>query len=61
ADPDAVDAWFQSFRRCSPKRRREKLGQDLDVARVFVEGDRIVVATARPISEHAKDRRLLRV
>ncbi len=60
-DPDAVEAWFQAFRRCSPKQRREKLGQDLDVARIFVEGDRIVVATARPVSEHAKDRHLLRV
>jgi hypothetical protein len=60
-DPDAVDAWFQAFRRRSPKRRREKLGQDLDVARVFVDGDRIVVATARPVSEHAKDRHLLGV
>jgi hypothetical protein len=60
-DPAAVDAWFQSFRRSSPKLRAEKLGQDLDVARVFVEGDRIVVATARPVTEPAKDQHPLGV
>jgi hypothetical protein len=60
-DPAAVDAWFQSFRRISPEQRREKLGQDLDVARVFVDGDRITVAAARPISEPAKDRHLFGV
>jgi hypothetical protein len=61
ADPAAVDAWFQSFRRSSPKRQAEKLGQNLAVARVFVEDDRIVVAVTRPASEPAKNRHLLGV
>ena len=34
-------AWIPDGSR-SPKRRREKLGQNLDLARVYVEGDRIV-------------------
>jgi len=60
-DPGAVEAWFQAYRRSSPRQRRAKLGQKLDVERVFVDDDRLMVAIARPVSEAAKDSHLLGV
>jgi hypothetical protein len=58
-DAAAVDVWLQALRRSSPRKRRAKLGQELDLAGVYVENGRIVVAVERP--ETLKDRHLLGV
>jgi hypothetical protein len=58
-DAAAVDVWLQALRRSSPRKRRAKLGQELDLAGVHVENGRILVAVERP--ETLKDRHLLGV
>src|SRR4029077_4773492 len=58
-DAAAVDAWFQALRLSSPRQRRAKLGQELDLAGVHVENSRVIVAVERP--ETLKDRHLLGV